>query len=41
MALPIQAQTGDWVVDGTRFSLTDGSTGKELASYEVTALPCK
>lgn len=32
--------TGNWVVAGTHFSLVDGKTDKELASYEVPALPC-
>jgi len=33
-------KTGDWVVRGVRFHLLDGATGKELASHEVTGLPC-
>lgn len=33
-------KTGEWVVQGVRFHLIDGATGKELASHEVTGLPC-
>ena len=36
-----EARTGDWVVAGVRFHLIDGATDKELASYEVTSLPCQ
>lgn len=32
--------TGNWVVAGTHFSLVDGKTGRELATYEVPVLPC-
>lgn len=32
--------TGNWVVAGTHFSLVDGKTGRELASYDVPGLPC-
>lgn len=33
-------KTNDWVVAGVRFHLVDAKSGKELASYEVTSLPC-
>lgn len=33
-------KTGDWVVQGVRFHLMDGATGKELALHEVIGLPC-
>lgn len=36
-----EAKTGDWVVAGVRFHLVDATTGKELASHEVTGLPCQ
>jgi hypothetical protein len=36
-----EAHTGNWVVAGARFHLLDGATDKELASYEVTSLPCQ
>lgn len=36
-----EARTGEWVVAGVRFHLIDGATNKELASYEVTSLPCQ
>lgn len=35
-----QDRTNDWVVAGVRFHLIDVKSGKELASYEVTSLPC-
>ena len=35
-----EAVTGNWVGDGTHFYLVDGTTGKELASYEVRSYPC-
>ena len=36
-----EAQTGDWVGNGVRFHLIDAASGKELASHEVTSLPCE
>lgn len=35
------AETGNWVLEGTRFDLVNPADGKELASYVVTALPCE
>lgn len=35
-----QEKTNDWVVDGVWFHLMDAKSGKELASYKVTSLPC-
>lgn len=35
-----EARTDKWVVAGVRFHLLDGATGKELATHEVTSLPC-
>lgn len=32
--------TGDWMVDGLVFHLVDAASGRELASYRVTTLPC-
>jgi hypothetical protein len=34
------AETGNWVVGGSRVFMVDEPTGKELASHTVTALPC-
>ena len=36
-----EARTENWVGAGTRFHLVDGASGKELAGYEVTSLPCQ
>lgn len=36
-----EAVTEKWVGAGTRFYLVDAAGGKELASYEVTSLPCE
>lgn len=36
-----EAQTGDWVGAGVRFHLIDAASGKELATHEVTSLPCE
>ena len=36
-----EAQTGDWVGAGVRFHLVDAASGKELATHEVTSLPCE
>lgn len=36
-----EALTGEWVGAGARFHLSDLTTGKELATYEVTSLPCE
>lgn len=35
-----EAKTEEWVGAGTRFHLLDAATGKELANYEVSSLPC-
>lgn len=35
-----EKRTDDWVVAGVRFHLLDGASGKELATHEVTSLPC-
>ena len=34
------AKTGDWVVNGTRFTLTDASNGHVLAEQTVGMTPC-
>jgi hypothetical protein len=34
------ADTGEWVGSGVKFYLVDASTGKQLATHEVTMLPC-
>ena len=36
-----QAETGPWVYDQTRFTLTDAKSGKVLAERTLQALPCK
>lgn len=36
-----EAVTGEWVGKGVRFHLVDAATDKQLASYEVTSLPCQ
>lgn len=36
-----EARTGNWVGAGVRFHLVDAATGKELATHEVTSLPCQ
>lgn len=35
------AETGDWVVAGVRIFMIDSDSGAELASTEISALPCK
>lgn len=35
------AETGNWVVAGTRFFMVDSASGKDLVTHEVTALPCQ
>jgi hypothetical protein len=34
------AKTGDWVLSGTRFTLTDASNGHVLAEQTVSMTPC-
>ena len=34
------AETGNWMTPGVRVTMVDEPTGKELASYTVTAYPC-
>ena len=36
-----EARTEEWVGAGVRFHLSDFTSGKELATYEVTSLPCE
>lgn len=36
-----ETKTDNWVVDGTHFHLTDGASGRELATYTVDSRPCK
>lgn len=36
-----EAATGNWVAKGVRFELVDATTGDELASHVVDALPCQ
>ena len=36
-----EALTEEWVGAGVRFHLSDLTSGKELATYEVTSLPCE
>jgi hypothetical protein len=36
-----EANTGNWVVEGTTFDLVDAQSGKRLATTTVRALPCQ
>ncbi len=36
-----EAETGNWVFEGTRFAVLDPASGKELVSYKVVGLPCQ
>ena len=36
-----EQKTDEWVVAGVRFHLIDIASNTELASYEVTSLPCE
>ena len=36
-----EAETGNWVFEGTRFAVKDPVANKELISYTVAGIPCE